>query len=157
MTEPSSEGPSRWHHRRRARERALQALYQCEVARLTVGQALEVIEQAGAPEAAELPEDERAFAAGLAAGAWEARQALDERIGEAARNWRIERMAAIDRLVLRLAVHEMLAHPETPPRVAISEAIDIAREFGGEDSARFVNGVLDGVFRRLKHEGKIID
>jgi N utilization substance protein B len=62
-------------------------------------------------------------------------------------------MAAIDRLVLRLAVHEMLAHPETPPRVAISEAIDIAREFGGEDSARFVNGVLDGVFRRLKHEG----
>jgi N utilization substance protein B len=157
MTDGSTGGPARWLGRRRARERALQALYQCEVAHLAVRQALDVLDQAGAPDAAELPEEERVFAAALAAGAWDARQALDERIADAARNWRIERMTTIDRLVLRLAVHEMLAHPETPPRVAINEAIDIAREYSGEDAARFVNGVLDGVFKVLKAEGTIVE
>jgi N utilization substance protein B len=157
MTDSPTGGPTRWQHRRRARERALQALYQCEVAQLAVRQALEVLDQAGAPEGAALPEEDRAFAAALAAGAWDARRALDERIADAARNWRIERMATVDRLVLRLAVHEMLAHPETPPRVAISEAIDLAREYSGDEAARFVNGVLDGVFNALKAEGTIVE
>lgn len=151
------EGPPRWGGRRRARVVALQALYECEVARLTVGQALGVLDQVGPPESADLSDDDRGFASALAAGAWEARQALDGRIGEAARNWRIERMATIDRLLLRMAVHELLAHPETPPRVVIDEAIEIAREFSGEDAARFVNGVLDGVFKSLKEEGRIVE
>jgi N utilization substance protein B len=157
MTGSAPDGRSRRQQRRRARERALQALYQCEMAHLAVRQALEVLDQAGPPEAAELAEEERTYAAALAAGAWEARQALDERIGDAARNWRVERMATVDRLVLRLAVHEMLAHPETPPRVAIDEAIEIARDYSGDDSARFVNGVLDGVFKVLKAEGRIVE
>ena len=80
--------------------------------------------------------------------------ALDERLGQAARHWRVERMATLDRLVLRMAVHEWLALPETPPRVVINEAIELARAFSGEDAARFVNGVLDGVFRTLKAEGR---
>ena len=60
----------------------------------------------------------------------EGREALDERIGEAARNWRVERLAVIDRLVLRLALQEMLAHRDSPPRVVISEAIELARARG---------------------------
>ena len=85
------------------------------------------------------------------------RDALDDRIGEAAKNWRVERMAMIDRLVLRLAVQELMAHRESPPRVVISEAIELARAYSGEDAAKFVNGVLDGVFRGLKEEGLVTD
>jgi N utilization substance protein B len=54
-------------------------------------------------------------------------------------------------------VHELLQHPATPPRVVIDEAIELARAYSGEESAGFVNGVLDGVFRRLKEEGKVVD
>jgi N utilization substance protein B len=85
------------------------------------------------------------------------RGALDERIGDAAKNWRVERMATIDRLVLRLALRELMAHRESPPRVVISEAIELARSYSGEDAAKFVNGVLDGAFRRLKDEGLVAD
>ena len=66
-------------------------------------------------------------------------------------------MATLDKLVLRMAVHEWLALPETPPRVVINEAIELARAFSGEDAAKFVNGVLDGVFRTLKDEGKVVE
>jgi N utilization substance protein B len=85
------------------------------------------------------------------------RAALDERIGDAAENWRVERMAILDRLVMRLAVEELLSHRDSPPRVVISEAIELARAYSGDDAARFVNGVLDGVYRRLKDEGLVTD
>jgi len=68
---------------------------------------------------------------------------------EHAKNWRLERMAAVDRNVLRLALFEMLHHPETPAAVVIDEALEIARRFSGEDSAEFVNGVLDGIHKGL--------
>ena len=61
----------------------------------------------------------------------------------------------LDRLVMRLALQELLAHREVPPRVVISEAIELARAYSGEDAAKFVNGVLDGVYRRLKEEGRV--
>ena len=66
-------------------------------------------------------------------------------------------MSTIDRLVLRLALQELMAHRESPPRVVISEAIELARSYSGEDAAKFVNGVLDGAFRRLKDEGHVAD
>jgi N utilization substance protein B len=93
----------------------------------------------------------------LVRGAMDNRDALDERIGEAAKNWRVERMAVLDRLVMRLAVQELLAHRDSPPRVVISEAIELARAYSGEDAAKFVNGVLDGVYRKMKEEGSIAD
>ncbi len=65
-------------------------------------------------------------------------------------------MSILDRLVLRLAVHELMAHRDTPPRVVMSEAIELAREYSGDEAARFVNGVLDGVYRRLKDEGLVV-
>jgi N utilization substance protein B len=153
----AADGPRR-ERRRRAREAALHALYQCEVGGLGPLEVTRLLGAVGAPDEAPVLDDEgRAFAAKLAMGTWAERAALDERIGEAARNWRVERMAVVDRLLLRMALQELLAHPETPPRVVIDEAIELTREYSGAEAARFVNGVLDGAFRKLKDEGKVVD
>ncbi len=157
MTTHAAEAGSRWAGRHRARAAALQALYECEVGGLTPQQALGVLHHAGPPEVNDPGADEHAFVISLVHGAMADRAALDERIGEAAKNWRVERMAVIDRLVMRLAAQEMLAHRESPPRVVISEAIELARAYSGDEAAKFVNGVLDGVYRRLKDEGVVAD
>ncbi len=73
--------------------------------------------------------------------------AIDARLTEAAENWRVARMAAVDRNVLRLGAFELMSRPDTPPAVAINEAIELARRYGAADSAAFVNGVLDRVRR----------
>ena len=155
MTMPAG-GESRWESRRRSREAALQILYQTEVGQLTLADAARTHDAIG-DDAIDLDEAARAYAVQLARGAWDAKDALDVHIADAARNWRVERLAVIDRLLLRLAVHEMLAYPDTPPRVVIDEAIELARLYSGEEAAKFVNGVLDGVFTRLKQEGKVVD
>ena len=147
----------RWAGRRRARAAALQALYECEVGGLTPQQALGVLHHAGPPEVADPGEGEHSFVVSLVRGAMDNRDALDERIGDAAKNWRVERMATLDRLVMRLALQELIAHRDSPPRVVISEAIELARAYSGEDAAKFVNGVLDGAYRRLKEEGAVTD
>jgi transcription antitermination protein NusB len=153
VTEPGS----RWSGRRRARAAALQVLYECEIGHLAIGEALGVLDRVGEPEAAALEPADRAFAETLARGVLNDAAALDERLSQATRHWRVERMATLDRLVLRLAVHEWLALPATPPRVVINEAIELARAFSGEDAAKFVNGVLDGVFRALRAEGRVVE
>jgi len=155
VTRVTDDGAARWCNRRRARAAALQALYECEVGGLTPQQALGVLHHAGPPEVEDPGADEHAFVVSLVRGAIDGRDALDERIGDAAANWRVERMATIDRLVMRLALHELLSHRQSPPRVVISEAIELARAYSGEDAAKFVNGVLDGAYRRLKEEGLV--
>ncbi len=134
--------------RRRSREAALQVLYALDVAR-RAGEpsAQEVFESAAAHF--ELPEGARAFAKELVLGVVERRAELDARITAQAANWRVERMAAVDRNVLRLATFEM-AFLDTAAPVVIDEAVDLARRFGSERSPAFVNGVLDAVAR---HEG----
>ena len=154
---PAGSGRERWENRRRAREAALQMLYQTEVGQLAVADVTRTHGDIGDSEAIELDDESREYAVSLARGSWDERPAIDEYIAEAARNWRVERMAVIDRLLLRLAVHELLSHPETPPRVVIDEAIELARAYSGEEAARFVNGVLDGVFTRLRGEGKVVE
>lgn len=156
MIADPSDPQKRWVTRHRARRAALQALYQCEVGGLTVQQALGVLHHAGPPEVEDPGSGEHGFVIAMVTGAMGDREALDERIGDAAQNWRVERMTILDRLVLRLAVHELIAHRETPPRVVMSEAIELAREYSGDEAARFVNGVLDGVYRRLKEEGLVV-
>lgn len=146
---------SRWSARHRARAAALQALYQCEVGGLTAQQALGVLHHAGPPEVEDPGEAEHPFVAALVRGALAAREAIDARLGAAAKHWRVERMAVVDRLVMRLAVQELVAHPETPPRVVISEAIELARAYSGDEAAGFVNGVLDAVYRQLRDEGVV--
>ena len=124
---------------------------------MTPQQALGVLHHAGAPEVDDPGEDEHAFIVSLVRGAVDERDALDERIGDAAKNWRVERMAILDRLVMRLALRELIAHRESPPRVVISEAIELARAYSGEEAAKFVNGVLDGAYKKLKDEGVVAD
>ncbi len=148
---------SRWQGRRRSREVALQMLYQAEVGRLPIEQVVQTHESIGGPDAVEIDAEDREYAVRLTQGAWRERDALDQYTADAARNWRVERLAIVDRMLLRLAVHELLAHPSTPPRVVIDEAIDLARAYSGEQAAKFVNGVLDGVFKRLKEEGKVVE
>lgn len=75
---------------------------------------------------------------------------VDELLQSAARNWELDRLAATDRSVLRIATAELIGRPGTPARVILDEAIEIARRFGTEESARFVNGVLDHVARSLR-------
>ena len=77
---------------------------------------------------------------------------IDGRLRNAVENWRLERLSRVDRSVLRLAAAEILHLPETPAKVAIQEGVRIAGQYGGNDSARFVNGVLDAVFRAREAE-----
>ena len=100
---------------------------------------------AGAPEEIEA----RAFAERLVAGVVEHRGIIDERISSASRNWRVERMGRVDRNVLRLAVYEMTLGRDVPPKVALNEAIEIAKRYGAQETPAFVNGVLDRVLADL--------
>lgn len=76
---------------------------------------------------------------------------LDRLISEAATNWRLERIAPTERNLLRIAVYEMLGREDVPSQVAINEAVEIAKRFAGEDSPKFINGVLDSVKGKLEH------
>ena len=136
--------------RRRSREVALQVLYALDVAAGEEGAgspAQEVFESAAAHF--ELPEGARAFAKELVLGVAERRAVLDDQIRRHAAHWRIERMAAVDRNVLRLAAYEITC-TDTPVAVVIDEAIELARRFGGEPSPAFVNGVLDALAREVE-------
>ena len=92
---------------------------------------------------------ERQFAESLARGAIEKRESVDEAIRKYADNWDIRRMGAVDRNVMRIAVYEMLYRPDIPPVVSINEAVDIARDFSDDASAKFVNGILDRLRKDL--------
>jgi N utilization substance protein B len=85
------------------------------------------------------------FCLGLYDGVSMHQAAIDQKLAEAAENWRLSRMATVDRNVLRLGAYELLFAPETPPNVALDEAIELARRYGAADSPSFVNGVLDAL------------
>jgi N utilization substance protein B len=87
----------------------------------------------------------RAFADTLIRGVLEKRDVLDEVIRRHAKNWDLHRMAAVDRNIMRLAIHEMLHRDDIPPVVSINEAVDIAKKFSTHESGKFVNGILDKV------------
>ncbi|HEV3202734.1 MAG TPA: transcription antitermination factor NusB, partial [Gemmataceae bacterium] len=83
------------------------------------------------------------FCLGLYSGVVDHLSAIDERLAKAAENWRLSRMAGVDRNLLRLGAFELMFCPDTPPSVALDEAIELARRFGSMDSPGFVNGILD--------------
>ncbi|HXW05034.1 MAG TPA: transcription antitermination factor NusB [Vicinamibacterales bacterium] len=134
--------------RRRAREAALQMLYQWEVGRTGPHEAIVTYWPARDP-GDQMADELRAFANGLVRGTIERLAEIDHKLAQHATNWRVERMAVIDRLVLRLAVYELLTEVQTPARVIINEAIELARTFSGEEAVPFVNGVLDAVRKEL--------
>lgn len=150
-------GSSRWDERHRAREVALRVLYQVMIGHVSFGDAWRLVEQPDDADGVVLDPPSRDFAARLAAGCWEARDDLDAIIAPHLLNWRLERIAVLDKLVLWLAIHEWLSAPATPPRVVLSEALELTRAYSGDAAVKFVNGVLDAVYHRLKQEGRIID
>ncbi len=133
--------------RSRAREVALQLLYAVDLNP----------EQQPAPVeeflAGRLRQDRELiqFARSLVAGVQRNREELDELLATRAENWTLERMAATDRNILRLGAYEIL-YTDAPPRVAINEAVELAKRFGSKHSAQFVNGVLDRVMHDLRRE-----
>jgi N utilization substance protein B len=130
--------------RRKSREYAMQMLYQWEMGRHSPAQvsATFFLQKRVEPEV-------EGFARELFEGAVARREELDRLVREHAENWRLERLAAVDRSILRVALYELLHHPETPPVAVINEALEIARRFSGEDSVEFVNGILDAVRKTL--------
>ena len=136
-------------NRHRSREAALQILYQWEVARPSVEGAITTFFDWQWVGPAPPPDEVRAFASDLARDTVDRLEAIDALIGETAERWRPERMALVDRLILRLAVCELLRDPETPRAVIINEALELARTFSTEDAVKFINGMLDGVSKKL--------
>jgi N utilization substance protein B len=126
--------------RRQARELALQALYLSDVADIGAREALAIVSIGP-----KLDEQAADFARALVEGACADRDGLDRRIVEVAENWELGRMACVDRNLLRLASFELLHCPGTPVSVTINEALEIAKTYSGEDSSRFLNGILDKI------------
>jgi len=89
------------------------------------------------------------FCERLARGYRENKELVDKIISENASNWRIERMAVVDRNILRIAIYEFLFEDEIPPKVSINEGIEIAKYFGGPESTQFINGILDAVKNKI--------
>jgi N utilization substance protein B len=132
--------------RHQARVAALRALYLWEVGRVEPEQALETFfaEHEGAA-----PQAVRDFARRLVLGTAADVAALDVLIGRSSEHWRVERLAVIDRMILRLAAWELQHDPETPAAVVLNEALELAKQFSTDDSVRFVNGVLDSIRKSL--------
>lgn len=135
--------------RREGRELAVQALYQLEVTDDPTGRGLE-----GFWTHFEGSDPAREFAMGLVDGVQSERSRIDRLIADASEHWHMTRISKVDVSVLRVATGELLSCADIPARVTIDEAIEIARRFGGEDSAAFVNGVLDRIADLLGVKGK---
>jgi N utilization substance protein B len=143
---------------------ALQMLYQAEVGRVSPHEAVRTYwpgrdappspedEHADREPADAIDEVGRAFANGLVSGTLERLAEEDALIAAHTKNWRIERLAVIDRLVMRMAIYELLTAQDTPARVIISEAMELARTFSGEEPVPLINGVLDSVRKSLARE-----
>ena len=133
--------------RERGREIALQALYQLDLRQEEFGpQIIEFLRESTQDPEVYL------FARRLAEGAWAWHAEADGLMRRAAEHWTPDRMAAIDRNILRLATYELAQCPDIPRRVALDQAIELAKRFSSADSSAFVNGVLDHVLRILEHE-----
>ena len=167
--------------RRTAREMAVQMLYQNDLGGSNLPQIFNSFDVAEyvAQESAEDPEtpkrpgpgglEERAeyvkrrkrvedaflYAQSLVRGTLDHREQIDEMIRGQADNWRLERMPAVDRNILRLAVYEMLFEMDIPKLVVVDEAIELAKKFGSEQSGRFVNGLLDGLLKQHTFPGSL--
>jgi N utilization substance protein B len=150
--------------RHRARQAALQMLYQWEVGRVSAHEAVRTYwpgrdappspddEHADAVPDVVVDEDNRTWANALVAGTIQRVTETDELIAKHLKNWRIERVAVIDRLVMRMAIYELLTEPDTPAKVIINEAIELARTFSGEEPVPLINGVRDAVRKTLGRE-----
>ncbi|MGC1485438.1 MAG: transcription antitermination factor NusB [Candidatus Acidiferrum sp.] len=130
--------------RTKSREFAMQMLFQWDMSEQDPAKL-----EAKFWRAAKAAETTRAFANRLFEGAVKDTAAIDELIVKQAENWRLERLAVIDRAILRLAIYELRA-TDTPPKVILNEAVELAKKFSSEEAASFVNGILDAIHKSLK-------
>ena len=135
--------------RHRAREAALQILYHWDVGRTDVTSAAHTFFSLQWPDADPPDADLRVFASSLAEDTVQRIDHIDALIADTTERWRPERMAVLDRLILRMAICEMLRDPGTPPAVVINEALELARTFTTEESVKFINGMLDAIRKKI--------
>lgn len=131
--------------RRKSRELALQMLFQLDMGK----QSPEQVRKTFWSERKEMDESVRGFADDIFRVATDRGEEIDKIIETHAQNWRMERMAAVDRNVIRSAVAEMVGYPQTPSPIVINEALEIARKFSSPEAITFINGVLDSVAKDL--------
>jgi N utilization substance protein B len=135
--------------RTRARELAMQVLYQADV------QGADALEFLGQFLIENEPDDSvRKLASDWTKGSWENLTECDELIVASTIKWQLSRLSMVDKSILRLAVYQLRFCPDIPARVVINEAIELAKKFGAEKSPAFVNGVLDAILRKLQAQGK---
>ncbi len=133
--------------RRKGREAALQILFQIDVSDQSAEQAIRTFWGSLAAG-----REGESFANALVRGFWDRREEIDEIIRGVSRHWRLERMTRVDRNILRLATYELAHLEDVPRRVTLNEAVELAKRFGSEGSAGFVNGVLDRIASDLEKE-----
>lgn len=127
--------------RRKAREYALQALFQVDFVE-------------GKPEMPAFwsdkqePQDVMEFTDSIVKGALSALGDIDRELQEACENWKLDRLAAVDRAIMRMAAYELIYRNDIPPAVSINEALEIAKKFSSQESASFINGILDRIARK---------
>ncbi len=136
--------------RRRAREVAIQVLFHMEFNDGDPDEGFRLV--CGNFDS---PMSIRPFSRQLVLGIYQKKQDIDRLIVRSSTNWRLERMSRVDRNILRLGVFEILYLKEIPPKVTIDEAVELGKKYGTEESAAFINGVLDNIYNQLKLEGSI--
>lgn len=137
--------------RSKARELVLQGLYAWEVSDNPLEVVLEGISRDG-----EEDDEIVSFASELLRKTVGDKETLDKDVASVVENWEFERIALVDRLILRLALCELLYFEDIPPKVTINEAIDLAKKFSTAESGRFVNGVLDSLYKKFRKENRIV-
>jgi N utilization substance protein B len=137
--------------RRKARILAFQALYAWDASGTSVRELLD-FSWVDDDKRATLDEELKTFARLLIAGAVENMKAVDEAITAHLQNWSFERLKKVDLAILRMGAYSLLYQTDIPAQITIDEAIEIAKEYGSEDSYRFINGVLDGIWKAMEHE-----
>ena len=131
--------------RRKARELATQVLFHLEFNPGNPGDVFELICDNFKPS-----KSIRAFSKKLVCGVYENLEYLDELIKRSSKNWRLERMARVDRTILRIGAFEIIFLEDIPPKVSIDEAVELGKKYGTEESGAFINGVLDNIFNEIK-------
>ncbi len=133
-------------NRRKAREYALQILYQCDLTKNTADSLNMEAFWKGNPA----PDNVRAFTEELVLGTLKNLTSIDSLIKSVAEHWEMERMAAVDRNILRFATYELLYKNDVPAAVTLNEAIEVAKKFSTRESSSFINGLLDRIAKKLK-------
>ncbi|MBN2538797.1 MAG: transcription antitermination factor NusB [Deltaproteobacteria bacterium] len=131
-------------HRRKAREIALQVLYQIDVSQVDVDEAIELFRDNFG-----MPQESVGFSTQLITCTREHLTEIDDLIRKCSEHWSLERMSTVDKNILRMAVYEFLYCDDIPPKVTLNEAIDIGKHYGSDNSGSFINGILDAMYSKL--------